>query len=296
MITNALSVDVEEYYHAAVFRRGTNGRGPFASRVEPSVDRLLALMSEHRARATFFVLGEVAARHPAMVRTIAAEGHEIGCHSDRHENVNLQSPAEFRADTRQAKARIEDALGEAVIGYRAPNFSIGRDQRWAYQVLLEEGFRYDSSTHPILHDRYGQPSAPRFPYEIHRSGADSLVEFPIGTARLLGVNLPIGGGGYFRLYPFALTRRGIEHVNSVERRPVMFYLHPWELDPGQPRPPMAWRHRFRHYVGMEKEEVKLSALLGRFQFGTAAEVLRSQGQSARLPSMPPIAAGEPSSL
>ena len=296
MITNALSVDVEEYYHAAIFRRGTNGKGPFESRVEPSVDRLLALMSEHRTRATFFVLGEVAARHPAMVRAIAAEGHEIGCHSDRHENVNLQSPAEFRADTRQAKARIEDALGNAVIGYRAPNFSIGRDQRWAYEVLLEEGFRYDSSTHPILHDRYGQPGAPRFPYEIHRSGADSLMEFPIGTARLLGVNLPIGGGGYFRLYPFALTQLGIEYVNRVERRPVMFYLHPWELDPGQPRPPMAWRHRFRHYVGMEKEETKLSALLGRFQFGTAAEVLRSQGHSAPLPSMPPIAAEQPSSL
>jgi polysaccharide deacetylase family protein (PEP-CTERM system associated) len=296
MITNALSVDVEEYYHAAIFRRGTNAQGPFESRVEPSVDRLLTLMSEHRARATFFVLGEVAARHPAMVRRIAAEGHEIGCHSDRHENVNLQTPCEFRADTRQAKARIEDAVGEAVIGYRAPNFSIGRDQRWAYQILLEEGFRYDSSIHPILHDRYGQPGAPRFPYEIHRSGADRLMEFPIGTARLLGVNLPVGGGGYFRLYPFALTRWGIEHVNAVDLRPVMFYLHPWELDPGQPRPPMAWRDRFRLYVGIEKEMAKLSALLSRFQFGTAAEVLESQGQPARQPSVPPITAGEPSSL
>jgi polysaccharide deacetylase family protein (PEP-CTERM system associated) len=296
MITNALSVDVEEYYHAAIFRRGTRAQGPFESRVEQSVDRLLALMSEHRARATFFVLGEVAALHPAMVRTIAGEGHEIGCHSDRHQNVNLQSPQEFRADTRQAKARIEDALGDAVIGYRAPNFSIGRAQHWAYPILLEEGFRYDSSTHPILHDRYGQPGAPRFPYEICRNGADSLVEFPIGTARLLGVNLPIGGGGYFRLLPFTLTRLGIDHVNVVERRPVMFYLHPWELDPGQPRPPMARRHRFRLYVGIEKETAKLSALLGRFQFGTAAEVLQSQGQPARQPSAPPIAAGEPSSL
>jgi polysaccharide deacetylase family protein (PEP-CTERM system associated) len=296
MITNALSVDVEEYYHAAIFRRGTTASGSLESRVEQSVERLLGLMNEHRARATFFVLGEVAALHPAMVRTIAREGHEVGCHGDRHENVDVQSPREFRADIRQAKARIEDALGEAVIGYRAPNFSIGRAQSWAYQILIEEGFRYDSSTHPILHDRYGQPGAPRFPYEVCRTGADSLVEFPIGTVRLLGVNLPIGGGGYFRLSPFALTRMGIEHVNLVERRPVMFYLHPWELDPGQPRPPMAWRHRFRLYVGIENEVAKLSALLGHFKFGTAADVLQSQGQPARQPSTPPLAAGEPSSL
>ena len=297
MITNALSVDVEEYYHAAIFRRGTQGRGPqsFASRVEQSVDRLLALLSEHGARATFFVLGEVAALHPAMVRRIAAEGHEIGCHSDRHENVNTQQPREFRADTRQARARIESAIGEAVVGYRAPNFSIGRAQSWAYPILLEEGFRYDSSIHPILHDRYGQPGAPRFPYEIHRDGPHRLVEFPIGTMRLLGVNLPIGGGGFFRLLPCALTRLGIQRVNTAENRPVMFYLHPWELDPGQPRPAMAWRHRFRHYVGLEREAAKLSALLRRFRFGTAREVLQSQDYAApRLP-VAALAAGEPSS-
>ena len=246
---------------------------PFESRVERSVDQLLSLLHEHGARATFFVLGEVAALHPAMVRRIADEGHEIGCHSDRHESVSAMSPAEFRADTRQAKARIEAALGEAVIGYRAPNFSIGRAQSWAYPILLEEGFRYDSSTHPIVHDRYGQPGAPRFPYEIYRDGASALVEFPIGTARLLGVNLPVGGGGFFRLLPLGLTRRGIERVNTVDRRPVMFYLHPWELDPGQPRPAMAWRYRFRHYVGLERQAAKLSALLSTFRFGTAREAL-----------------------
>jgi polysaccharide deacetylase family protein (PEP-CTERM system associated) len=296
MITNALSVDVEEYYHAAIFQRATKPPASLESRVERSVDQLLALMNEHRTRATFFVVGEVAASHPGMVRTIAAEGHEIGCHSDHHENVNLQSPVEFRADTRRAKARIEDALGDAVIGYRAPNFSIGRDQRWAYPILLEEGFRYDSSTHPILHDRYGQPDAPRFPYEVCRNGADSLVEFPIGTARLLGVNLPVGGGGYFRLSPLALTRLGIAHVNVVERQPVMFYLHPWELDPGQPRPSLAWHNRFRLYVGIEKEAAKLSALLDRFQFGTAGEVLRSQSRPARQRRAPSMAASEPSAL
>lgn len=297
MITNALSVDVEEYHHAAIFRRGTSGLAPrqWESRVEQSIDQLLGLMSAHRARGTFFVVGEVAALHPAMVRTIAAQGHEIGCHSDRHENVSLQSPREFRADVQSAKARIEDAIGAPVIGYRAPNFSIGPAQSWAYNILLEEGFRYDSSTHPVMHDRYGQPGAPRFPYEVCRDGPERLVEFPIGTAQLLGVNLPIGGGGYFRLMPFALTRLAIQHVNSVEQRPVMFYLHPWELDPGQPRPPMAWRHRFRLYVGVEKEAAKLAALFGRFQFGTAREVLQSFGQPAEVFAIAPVAAREASS-
>jgi polysaccharide deacetylase family protein (PEP-CTERM system associated) len=219
-----------------------------------------------------------------MVRRIAAAGHEIGSHGDRHDSVSVQSPDEFRADIRQAKARIEDAAGEAVVGYRAPNFSIGKAQAWAYRILLEEGFRYSSSVHPILHDRYGQPNAPRFPYEACRDGADRLMEFPIGTARLLGVNLPIGGGGYFRLAPLAVTRLGMRHVNEVEGRPVMFYLHPWELDAGQPRPPMAWPHRFRHYVGLEKQAAKLSALLGEFRFGPAGEVLQAQRRPAGAPS------------
>ncbi len=168
MITNALSVDVEEYYHAAVFRLGTTGRDGTKreSRVERSIDQLLALLRDGRARATFFVLGEVAAAHPAMVRRIAAEGHEIGCHGDRHENVDGQTPQEFRSDIRRAKARIEDAISHPVIGYRAPNFSIGEAQTWAYKILLEEGFRYDSSLYPILHDRYGRPDAPRFAHEI----------------------------------------------------------------------------------------------------------------------------------
>jgi polysaccharide deacetylase family protein (PEP-CTERM system associated) len=276
MVTNAMSVDVEEYYHAGIFRRGT-GRvtGSFESRVEPSVDRLLALFRAHDAKATFFILGEVASAHPAMVRSIAAEGHEIACHGNHHDDVYRQDPQEFRADIREAKARIEDVVGACVIGYRAPNFSIGRAQAWAYQVLLEEGFRYDSSTYPIFHDRYGQASAPRFPYDIWRSGNDTLVEFPIGTARLMGVNLPIGGGGYFRLSPFSLIHLGIRRVNGFDHRPVMFYLHPWELDPDQPRPAMKWHHRFRHYVGVRKHADKIDRLLAHVKFGTAKAVLES---------------------
>jgi polysaccharide deacetylase family protein (PEP-CTERM system associated) len=278
MVLNALSVDVEEYFHAAIFRKAMAASGVrFESRVERSMDRLLGLLSRGGVKATFFVLGEVAVEHPAVVRRIAAEGHEVGCHGDGHEDVRGQTPREFRADIHRAKSRLEDVVGDGVVGYRAPNFSIGREQSWAYEILHAEGFRYDSSTYPIVHDRYGAPAAPRFPYEVWRDGAAHLIEFPIGTARVLGVNLPIGGGGYFRLLPFALVRRGIERVNAREHRPMMFYLHPWELDPGQPRPKMAWRYRFRHYVGMEHEEAKLSSLLDRFRFGTARTVLALQG-------------------
>jgi FemAB-related protein (PEP-CTERM system-associated) len=276
MIANALSVDVEEYYHAGIFRRGTAGftARQFESRVQQSLDDLLELFRDNAVKATFFVLGEIAAHHPGSVRKIAAEGHEIGCHSDCHEDVYRQTPEEFRQDLRQAKQRIEDAIGAPVIGYRAPNFSIGRAQCWAYQILLEEGFRYDSSTYPIVHDRYGHHRAPRFPFEIWRDGSERLVEFPIGTVRLLGWNMPIGGGGYFRLAPFSITRMGISRVNAVEHRPVMFYLHPWEIDPGQPRPVMALRHAFRHYVGVRRQAEKLGRLFKRFHFASARDVLR----------------------
>jgi FemAB-related protein (PEP-CTERM system-associated) len=276
MIANALSVDVEEYYHAGIFRRGTAGltAKQFESRVQQSLDDLLELFSSHSVKATFFVLGEIAAHHPGSVRKIAAEGHEIGCHSDCHEDVYRQTPVEFRQDLRQAKQRIEDVIGTSVIGYRAPNFSIGRAQCWAYQILLEEGFRYDSSTYPIVHDRYGHHRAPRFPFEIWRDGSERLIEFPVGTVRVFGWNLPIGGGGYFRLTPFSVTRMGFSRVNAVEHRPVMFYMHPWEIDPDQPRPVMARRLAFRHYVGVRKQAEKLGRLFERFHFAAARDVLR----------------------
>ena len=276
MQLNILSIDVEEYYHAAIFRAGTErlGRRQFASRVEQNVERTLTLLRRHDTSATFFVLGEVAAAHPSIVRAIAREGHEVACHGQRHEDVHRQTPAEFRDDVRRAKEQLEDLLGSPVIGYRAPNFSIGPSQSWAYPILVEVGFRYNSSLYPILHDRYGQPGAPRFPYEIWRSGTAALVEFPIGTTRLLNVNLPIGGGGFFRLLPFAWTRLGIQRVNTRENQPVVFYFHPWELDPQQPRPPMAWHHRLRHYIGIDKEVARLSRLLARFRFGTARDVLQ----------------------
>jgi polysaccharide deacetylase family protein (PEP-CTERM system associated) len=277
-VRNALSVDVEEYYHAVVFREATQGISAhsFASRVVESVERVLALFARHEVRATFFILGEVAAAQPALIQKIAAEGHEVACHGDRHELVWHQTAQEFRADINRAKGLLEDITGQAVIGYRAPNFSIGRAQGWAYDILLEEGFRYDSSVYPILHDRYGHPGAPRFPYEIRRNGHGGLIEFPIGTARFWGVNLPFGGGGYFRLLPLALIRYGIRRVNAHEGQPIMFYFHPWELDPDQPRPPMSWHHHFRHYVGLRREAAKLSRLLQHFRFSTARDILGIQ--------------------
>jgi len=276
-ITNVFSVDVEEYYHAAIFRRGTRGLGhaSLESRVARSVDRLLDLLSAHGARGTFFVLGDIARRHPAVVQRIAAAAHEVACHGDDHADVSALTPAAFRADIRRARARIEDAAGQRVVGYRAPNFSIGpSEQPWAYQVLVEEGFLYDSSSFPIHHDRYGQPDAPRFPHHAWTDGASRLVEFPISTVRLMGVNLPIGGGGYFRLFPLSWIRHGLHHVNARERQPVMFYLHPWELDPDQPRPPMPWSNRFRHYVGLKQLAAKLTGLLADFRFAPAREVLQ----------------------
>lgn len=243
------------------------------SRVEASMERVLALLSTYDVRATFFTVGTVAEAHPHMIRQIDAGGHEIACHSYQHEPVWQQGPEEFRSDVRRAKALLEDLTGKAVVGYRAPNYSITRDQSWAYDILLEEGFCYDSSIYPILHDRYGFPNAPRFPYEIRHNGHERLIEFPIGTSRLLGLNLPIGGGGYFRLLPVGLTRRGIQRVNIRDEQPVMFYFHPWELDPDQPRPPMPWHHRFRHYVGITRQEAKLSWLFQRLRFSTVQEVL-----------------------
>jgi polysaccharide deacetylase family protein (PEP-CTERM system associated) len=277
-IVNALSVDVEEYFHASIFQAGTCGQraARFESRVEGSVDRLLALLGEAGARATFFTLGEIARAHPAIVRRIAAARHEVACHGERHRDVWAQTPRQFRRDLRRSRSRLEDLAGAAVVGYRAPNFSIGPAQSWAYPILLEEGFRYDSSVYPIFHDRYGAPRTPRFPYAVFTSGSAALTEFPIGTARLFGINFPVGGGGYFRLSPFELVRRGIQRVNVRERRPIMFYVHPWEIDPGQPRPAMPWHCRFRHYVGMERHAAKLACLLARFCFGTARDVLQSQ--------------------
>jgi polysaccharide deacetylase family protein (PEP-CTERM system associated) len=275
MISNALSIDLEEYYHGMEFEAalGPDRDQHLPSRVEWSTDRLLDLLQRTGVQATFFAVGAVAEAHPELIRRVSKAGHEVGCHGYAHELVSRQDPAAFREDVRRGKSLLESLTGQPVRGYRAPNYSIGPAQAWAWDILLEEGFAYDSSIYPIRHDRYGDPAAPRFPHVIAQAEERQLIEFPIGTLRLGGVNWPIGGGGIFRLFPTVLFERALRHINRREGRGVMFYLHPWELDPHQPRPPMSLTHRFRHYVNLARYEGKLERLLAAVPFTRASDVL-----------------------
>jgi polysaccharide deacetylase family protein (PEP-CTERM system associated) len=265
-LANVLTVDVEEYYHGVEFAHAldADALGRLPSRVVRETERLLDALDEHGARGTFFTLGIVARRHPRLVRTIAERGHEIASHGWDHTLIDRLGPEGFRADVRSAKRALEACSGRAVVGYRAPNYSLRGDTPWAYTILEEEGYVYDSSVYPIAHDRYGFPSAPRFPHAVNTANG-VIWEVPVGTARLWGRNLPIGGG-FFRLVPEALLTEAIASVNRIDQQPVVLYVHPWEFDPDQPRPPMPWMHRFRHYVGLARAERKLRALLRAFRF------------------------------
>lgn len=261
-MTNVLTVDVEEYYHGVEFSEALGERvHALPSRVVSETLHLLDFLDRHRARGTFFTLGIVAERHPRIAREIVQRGHELASHGWDHSLAWVQGRERFRVDVRRAKHALEQASGHAVHGYRAPNYSIRPDTEWAFAVLAEEGYRYDSSVNPIAHDRYGFPDAPRFPHD-RREG---LVEVPVGTARFAGVNLPVGGG-FFRLFPGALVRAAIASVNRIDGQPVVFFVHPWEMDAGQPRPPMSVRQRFRHYVGIRTFAAKLATLLEDFTF------------------------------
>jgi len=242
------------------------------SRVVANTGRLLDLFDEFDVRSTFFVLGWVAERHPALVRAIVARGHELASHGYAHRLVYSQTPAEFREDVRRAKGLLEDAGGVAVHGYRAPSFSVTSRSLWALDVLLEEEYRYDASIFPIRHDRYGIPDAPRWPHAIERP-AGRVYEVPGSTVRLGGTNLPVAGGGYFRILPYAWTRFGISRVNRTERQPVVFYLHPWEIDADQPRLSAGALSRFRHYRNLHKTESRLRRLMRDFTFAPVASVL-----------------------
>lgn len=266
LITNVLTVDVEEYYHGMEFAQalGAEGLRHLPSRVVAETERLLDVLDEHDARGTFFTLGTVARRHPRLVRKIAERGHEIASHGWNHDLIGALGAERFRLDVRSAKRALEQASGHAVSGYRAPNYSIRRETPWAFSILGEERYTYDSSIYPIAHDRYGFPAAPRFPHLVETSEG-SLWEVPVGTARLGGTNLPIGGG-FFRLVPEPLLSEALASVNRIDGQPAVLYVHPWEFDPEQPRPAMPWLHRFRHYVGIAGAERKLRALLRRFRF------------------------------
>ena len=274
---NALTIDVEEYFQVSAFD-GIVPRAAwdqFESRVERSTDRILQLMADANVQGTFFILGWLAEKNPALVRKIASLGHEIGSHSFRHRLVYELTPEEFRRDLRQARAAIEDACGQAVMSFRAPSFSMTSRSEWALDILIEEGYAYDSSIFPIHHDRYGMSGAPRHAHLMTRPSG-SIWEVPPSTVRIGGVTLPVAGGGYFRLMPYELTRRAIARLNDVEHRPANVYLHPWELDPEQPRMPVSGLTRFRHYVNLGRTERRLERLLAAFSFGPISSVLVQQ--------------------
>lgn len=276
---NALTIDIEDYFQVNAFARHIhyNEWDNYPLRVESNTLRILDMLDEFDIRATFFVLGWVAERLPGLVGTIHARGHEVASHGYDHQLVYSIGPEAFRQDIRRSKALLEDLSGEQVTGYRAPSYSITRQSLWALDILIEEGFSYDSSIFPVYHDTYGVPDAPRFPHTITRQSG-TIREFPLTTLPLrLGAKeyrLPIAGGGYLRLLPAELIRWGVSRINQAENQPAVLYFHPWEIDPDQPRIRAGFKSRFRHYLNLDKTEGKLRHLMGSIDFGSMASVLR----------------------
>lgn len=276
---NALTIDVEDYYHVSAFERVVRHEDwdQYESRVERNTHRILDILDEYHTKATFFVLGWVAERHPKLVREINGRGHEIGCHGYSHKLIYKQTASEFREETKRTKAYLESIIHKPVLGYRAASYSITSKSFWALKILAEEGFLYDSSIFPIWHDRYGIPGFQRFPCRLSLNGSPSLVEFPLTTFRKGPFVFPIAGGGYLRLLPISLIQWAIRQVHEREKEPVVVYLHPWELDPAQPRLHAPWFSRFRHLINLQKTEGKFIALLSAFRFAPMREVLANRG-------------------
>jgi polysaccharide deacetylase family protein (PEP-CTERM system associated) len=267
-ICNVLTVDVEDYFqvHAFADHISRQSWDSLEGRVERNSDAILAMLDEHGCLATFFTLSWIAERCPRLVRGIVRAGHELASHGMAHFRADEQDPATFRADVRRSKAILEQIGGVPVRGYRAASFSIGRRNMWAFDVLNEEGYAYSSSVYPIQHDTYGMPEAPRFAFRPR--GASGILECPVSTIALFGRNLPCGGGGYFRLLPYAVSSWQIRRVNRREGQPCIFYFHPWEIDPKQPRQPgLKLRTRFRHYVNLGRMRGRLVRLLHEFSWG-----------------------------
>ena len=272
---NALTVDVEDYFHVAAFSRQIDPASwdRFPLRVERNTHRLLDLFAERKVHATFFVLGWVAERCPELVRAIAEQGHEVACHGYSHQLIYDQTFDAFRAETVRSKSCLEDQAQCPVSGYRAASYSITKCSLWALDILAELGFTYDSSIFPVHHDRYGIPDSPRWPYQLDTSTGGSIVEFPPSTLAVGGYRLPVAGGGYFRIYPYRLTHFALSRINRAEGQPFIFYLHPWEIDPGQPRIRANWLSTFRHYTNLNRCEERLNRLLRDFQFAPVREIL-----------------------
>lgn len=268
-----MTIDVEDYFQVSAFAKHISPASwdTHPCRVERNMARIFALLDEQHVQATFFVLGWIAERYPQLVRDIVSNGHELASHGCNHLRASEQTPAAFLADITRSKALLENIGGQAVIGYRAPSFSIGTDNLWALDSLQEAGYLYSSSIYPIQHDHYGMPDAPRFKFQPR----EGLLELPITTARLFGCNLPASGGGYFRLLPYAASRWLMQHVNRVDRQPCIFYCHPWEFDPDQPvQKNINLKTRFRHYVNLDRTEPRLRALLRDLQWGRMDRVFQ----------------------
>ncbi len=286
-LTNALTIDVEDYFQVSAFAPHID-RADWDSRecrVEHNIDRILKLLGDEQTKATFFTLGWVAERYPQMVRRIVSEGHELASHGYGHQRASDLTEAEFFHDVSHAKALLEDIGGQQVQGYRAPSFSIGTGNLWALDTLLRAGYRYSSSIYPVKHDHYGMPDAPRFAHQIR----DGLMEVPPTTLRLFNRNLPSSGGGYFRLLPYALSRWMLQQVNQRDAESAIFYFHPWEIDPGQPRVSgIDLKTRFRHYVNIGRTEQRLARLLKDFRWGRMDDIFLKSRAPDRVTGVPVV--------
>ena len=273
---NAISIDVEDYFQVSAFEKYINRDDwdKMPSRVEKNTYHILELLSNYNIKATFFILGWIAERYPVLVRTISSQGHEIACHGYSHIKAYLQEPDEFRNDVFSAKSILEDISGVRLRGYRAASYSIGSCNLWALEILEELGFDYSSSIYPIKHDIYGMPSAPRFVFKPEN--ANQLIEIPVSTISIFGKRFPCGGGGFFRLYPYEFSKWAINKVNNEEGQPCIFYFHPWEIDPGQPRQVgLDFRTRFRHYLNLSSMEEKLNKLMRDFNWDSIEKIFLS---------------------
>lgn len=265
MIKNAMTVDVEDYFQVSAFEQCISRADwdKLPHRVEENTNRILELFETHGIKSTFFVLGWVAERYPEIVKKIVAQGHELASHGYAHQRATLQSPAKFKEDITKAKLILEDMSGVQVTGYRAPSYSISKENLWAHDELFAAGYLYSSSVYPVKHDLYGIPDASRFSYQCE----SGLLEVPVTTVKIANKNFPAGGGGFFRFYPYAISRWNIQQVNKKDQQAAIFYFHPWEIDPEQPRQTgISLKSRFRHYLNLNKMQPRLEKLLSDFQW------------------------------